>query len=103
MSISFTELFVLLACVWGVTLTINHGEIMDIMKLRPLWKKWWFTEKAFKCALCTGTYVGVIIGLVYIPWNYWIPFIFASSSTSFVIDNITMALYNWRWSLPNPD
>lgn len=99
MSISFPELFLLLASVWGITITIVHAEIMDILKLRPLWKKWWFTEKAFKCSLCTGTYVGAVVGVFYMPWNYLIPFIFACSATSFLVENITMAMYNLKYFL----
>jgi hypothetical protein len=55
-------LLLLLSCL-GVTLTFVHMEIMDIIKLRPLWEKSSFLKKLFSCSACTGWHVGLWFGV----------------------------------------
>lgn len=84
---SLFELIVfLLVSSCGITFTIVHAEIMDILKIRQFIQKSPFFKKVIKCSLCTGVYVGLFLGLVYIPWIYMIPFIFAASASSFIFE-----------------
>ena len=81
--ISLVELIVLLLSCCGITFTIVHAEIMDILKIRPFLQKFNFTKKLIKCSLCSGTYVGLLIGSIYLPWNWVIPFAFTGAAISF--------------------
>jgi len=89
---SFWELFLLLSCCCGMTFTIVHSEIMNILKIRQFLHKWEFFKKLTSCSLCTGFWVGVGVGLLYVPFYYVGPFAFSSSAFCFLYDRTTILL-----------
>lgn len=89
---NLSELILLLLCCCGITFTVVHAEIMDILKIRPFLYKFSFTKKLTKCSLCTGVWTGLFIGLFYIPYNLLLPFCFASSACCFLFDRLTIFL-----------
>jgi len=78
-------LLFLLAC-FGLTTIIVHGEIMDILKIRPFLNKWNFTKKLIKCSLCVGVYVSALLSILYFPIQLLIIMIFAGAGFSFLLE-----------------
>jgi pheromone shutdown protein TraB len=78
-------IILLLGCV-GLTVVIVHAEVLDLLKIRPFLNKWEFTRKLIKCSLCTGAWVSLIIGLLYVKLLLLLPFIFAGAIASFFIE-----------------
>jgi hypothetical protein len=99
-----------LACL-GVTITFVHMEIMDIIKLRPLWEKSAFLKKLFHCSACTGWHVGLwygllcyfimVIGLTHIFYIMTLPF--ASSAFCFLFERIMILADNVNVKLEKPE
>lgn len=85
----FELIIFLLLSVAGFTFTLVHGEIMDILKIRPLLQRFNFTRKVIKCSLCSGVWVGLITATVFLPVVYIIPFAFAGSATAFLFERVT--------------
>lgn len=91
----------LLACL-GVTITFVHMEIMDILKLRPLWEKSAFLKKLFHCSACTGWHVGLWYGmfcfiLSSFGWTflfYLCTLPFASSAFCFTFERLVILVNN---------
>lgn len=86
MGITLVELITLLLACCGMTFTIVHAEIMDILKIRPFLQRFNFTKKLIKCSLCSGTYIGLLLGSIYLPWNYVIAFAFAGAGIAFIYE-----------------
>jgi hypothetical protein len=91
-NISMVELIILLLACCGLTFTIVHAEIMDILKIRPFLQRFNFTKKLIKCSFCTGFYVGILIGIFYIPMSILVPFALASSAISFLFERFVYLL-----------
>lgn len=89
---SLLEILLLLLGCAGLTFTIVHAEIMSILKIRQFLQKFDFTKKLIKCALCTGTWVGMACSLAYIEKKYIIPFVFASAAFSFLFERTVILL-----------
>lgn len=75
-------IFFILAVI-GLTNTVNHGKIMDIIRLRP-WLKDHLSEdlyEATKCPECVGWWAGLIMGILLISFNplVFLPCAFAGS------------------------
>ena len=81
----------LIACA-GMTFTIVHAEIMDILHIRPLLDKWSFTRKLTHCSLCTGTWVGALLGPFAVELRFVIPFLFASAAVSFLFERLMILI-----------
>lgn len=58
-------ILILFACL-GLTITINHGIILDKIGIRPLWERINFFKELFKCSMCTGFWVGLLFAFVVI-------------------------------------
>jgi hypothetical protein len=91
-NISMVELIILLLACCGLTFTVVHAEIMDILKIRPFLQRFNFTKKLIKCSLCSGLYVGILIGIFYIPMSILVPFALASSAISFLFERFLYLL-----------
>ena len=91
-NVSMVEFIILLLACCGLTFTIVHAEIMDILKIRPFLQRFNFTKKLIKCSLCSGLYVGILIGVFYIPMSILIPFAFCSSGVSFLYERFVYLL-----------
>ena len=81
----------LIACA-GITFTIVHAEIMDILHIRPFLNKSPFIAKLIQCSLCTGTWVGAFVGLFAVSLAHLIPFAFASAAISFLFERTTILI-----------
>jgi hypothetical protein len=94
-------ILLLLACL-GITITFVHMEIMNILKLRPLWEKSQFLKKLFHCSACTGWHVGLWYGIFcYILYTfeynfafYLITLPFASSAFCFMFERTIILVDN---------
>lgn len=84
-------LLLLLAC-FGMTCIFVHGEIMDIVGIRPFLDKWEFTRKLQKCSLCSGVYISAFIGLIFMPWLWIVPFTFAGAGVSFILERLCILM-----------
>jgi hypothetical protein len=89
---SMSILFLFLFCAFGLTCIIVHGQILDILKIRALYNKIEFFKKLFSCSLCTGWWVGLLLGIIYFDIKYIIPFSFASSGFCFFLERFTILL-----------
>lgn len=86
------ELFLFLCCSFGLTCIIVHGQILDILKIRPLYNKIEFFKNLFRCSLCTGWWVGLVEGIIYFDTKYIMPFAFASAGFCFFAERLTILL-----------
>lgn len=100
---SFGDIFLLLWSCVGLTIILVHSEIMDIIKLRPLWEKSWFLKKLFNCSMCTGTWVGGYNILTILSYFFISPILFyclsipfASSGFCYAIERIIIAIDDWN-------
>lgn len=89
---NLAELLLLLLSCCGLTFIVVHAEILDLLKIRQLFNKSPFVKKLTRCSLCTGFWVGSFIGLIWIPFKFFIPFCFASSAISFIFERIVILL-----------
>lgn len=89
---NLAELFLLLASCCGITFTIVHAEIMNILGIRQFLNQFSFFKKLIKCSLCTGFWVGLLVGLCYVNLQMVLPFCFASSACCFLYDRTTILL-----------
>ena len=85
----FELILFLLISVAGFTFTLVHGEIMDILKIRPFLQQFEFTRKVIKCSLCSGVWVGLFMGTAFLPWEIIVPFAFAASASAFLFERTT--------------
>ena len=77
----------LIACC-GITATLMYGSILDIIRTWVV--KLTFFEKLLKCSLCTGFWVGVLVGSYIYPVEskeFWF-FAFASSAICWLYDSV---------------
>ena len=86
------ELIILLLACCGLTFTIVHAEIMDILKIRPFLQRFNFTRKLIKCSLCSGFYVGGFMMLFHNIGDLSIIFPFAASAFTFLWERIVILL-----------
>lgn len=86
------EIFLLLLASFGLTFTIVHAEIMDILKIRPFLNRFEFTRKLIKCSLCSGFYVSLFFAFWYLPLANWLVFAFAGSGFSFIMERLAILI-----------
>ena len=80
---SILDLLILFFTVAGLSFTFVHAEIMDIIKLRPLWEKVTFFKKLFNCAFCSGFYFSIIVEcFLDVPLKYFFFLPFAGAAFS---------------------
>ena len=84
-------LFLLLAS-HGLTNILVNAKIFDIWKIRPIIEKYEFTKILFKCSMCLGWWVGLLIAIIYLPLYYIIPFAFAASGICFLFERFSILL-----------
>lgn len=80
-----SELLLFLLMVSGITFTVVHAEIMDILKIRPFLHKSEFVKKLTHCSLCTGFWVGLIL-------SFSLKYAFAASIFSYLVERLGILL-----------
>ena len=69
----------------GLVFLTKYAEILDILKIRPLWERSKFFTKLFGCAYCSGFYFSIFVGLLYgLSWKLLILFSFAGAAFALI-------------------
>lgn len=99
-----TDLSLLVAC-FGLTRILMFGTILN--KPRNIIKRINFFKELLNCALCTGTWVGVFIGLLnYNPTTQYIQIIelaLASAGFCYFFHSLLEMILTWNWEHRDED
>ena len=97
--------FDLLLTCFGLTRILMHGSILN--KPRNIITKIPFFKELISCSLCTGTWVGAIIGLCnYSLFTQYIQIMqlaFASAGFCFFFDRLLEMILTWNWEHRDKD
>ena len=89
----FLFLLILLFACFGITFTLVHAEILDILKIRPFLYKSQFLKKLLKCSFCTSFYVSIFLTIVFVPFGkLWLLLPFAFPPIVFLWERIVILL-----------
>lgn len=57
------DLFILLFCIAGITISLNHAKIFNLIGLRQFWEKSDFFKSLLECSLCTSFWISIGYGI----------------------------------------
>lgn len=96
---TLVEFLCLFLAMSGITFTIVHSKIMDIIGLRQWWSKFPFFRDLFHCSFCTSFHIGYTYGifcflvkLVSVNLFYALTIPFAACAFVFLWDRIVITL-----------